>query len=493
MKSIFSTLLLILYLSFLSCEKKINFPNDTTQGSFIQFHISGIPIEKVHMYALVTATKENGDTIFSNRKITVVYEQGKYLTQALPINATELTIIKFLVFDSNDSIYVVNPKAGSTNEKLVPKALPIKLPIQANSTNQFSIPVTVVTPFEDATSYGYHPTDFAANSVIALSFYLSIKVGNVWYDSLPGLLHIKAITNNGQIWSREIDLSEGLTRINVPTGIKEYQLNIEKWGSVIQKQLTENMIHPEKIIALIAEKNTRFLVSETIAIDNGSGYIPDSKKIFFYDNNNRIEKTLYYQRSTSQQEMPLVFQSVFTFHSGNRWDSILRYNASGQQIGYLSRLLNNEKVISAYEKSYDYFTTADFSYYPIADCDEIHGNYRFSNGNWLQYKMIFKKGNNIQDKANTSTGSIESGDYSYDTNINPFHQLDHDDIFLSAHSKNNIISSKKVYVGSFPSVVPYHYKYSYTDDGYPSEVIISYKGYTSQKHSYRIKKTYQYR
>lgn len=493
MKNILSSFLLIGYLLFLGCGKKINIPNDITQGSFAQFQISGIPNEKANMYAIITATKENGDTIFSNRKVNITREHGKYLTQSLSINAKELTVLKFLVFDSNDSIYVVSPKAGSRNEKLVPKALPIKFTIQENSSNQLHIPVTVVASSESAASYGYHQTEFGANSAITLSFYLSIKVGQIWYDSLPGLLYIKAITNDNQIWSREIHLSEGLTRINVPKGVKEYQLNIEKWGSVIQQQLTESTIHSGDIIHLTAEKNIRYLLSESVAIDNGTGYVLDSKKVFVYDDNNRIAKTLYYQRSAIQQGMPLVFQSNFRFHSGNRWDSILRYNASGELIGYLSRTFDNNKVIAAYERSYDYYTNADYSYQSLNDRNEIHANYRFSNGNTLQYRMLYKKDNNIQDKATNSTGSIESGNYLYDSNVNPFYHLDYDNIFLSAHSKNNIINSSKIYVGSFPSVVPYHYKYSYTDDGYPSEVVISYKGYTSQKHSYRIKKTYQYR
>ncbi|WP_353548836.1 hypothetical protein [Sediminibacterium sp. KACHI17] len=493
MTKIIASLLPILLLVFLGCGKKINLPNELEKETSVRFHLSGIPSERNEMYVLVTAVKENGDTIFSNRKISVMNEQGRYTTKALPVNASELVITKFLVFYSADSIYLANPKTGSIKEKSVSKALPIKFNIQKNSENQLSVPVTAVDPSENAAAYGYHQTEFGSYSTIPLLFHLSVKVGKIWYDSLPGLLTIRARYTDGQIWTREIQLSEGLTRINIPSGLKEYELDIEKWGVIMHKKLNENTIHSGDHIHLTAEKEARYLISESVFIDNGAGYIPDSKKYFFYDTYDRIEKTLYYQRSASQQEMALTFQSNFRYHSGNKWDTILRYNAAGELVGYLSRTFNNDKVISAQEKNYDYYTNADYSYHTSADRNEVNATYRFSNGNSLDYKMYFKKGNNIQDKATSSTGSIESGNYLYDTNINPFYQLDFDDLFLSGHSKNNVISSSKLYFGSFPAVVPYHVKYSYTEDGYPSEVIISYKGYTSQKHSFRMKKIYQYR
>lgn len=493
MKSIIPSLLLTVVISFFGCGKKVNIPNEMEQSTRVQFHISGIPLGQVNLYALVTAIKQNGDTAFNNRRIQVAYDQTKYLTEAIQINTENLTITKFLILDTNDSVYFVNPKSGSPKANLVPKALPIKFNIQKNTTNLLTLPVTSVHASENGTSYGYLDSDFGLNQSIALSFCLSIKVGQAWYDSIPGLLHITGIDHDNQPWVREIYLSKGITRINIPAGLKQYHFKVEKWGVTIEKKFLLNNIHSGDTIHLTSERALRYLVAESVFIDNGTGYIPDSKKTFAYDQNNKLIKTLYYQRSTNQQAMPLMLQNEFRFHSNSRWDSLLRYDASGQLIGFTSRVIDNGKVVSMHEKSYDHLTTANYLYSSITDQTEINANYHFINGNTLQYKMLFKKGNNAQDKAISSTGGIESGHYAYDDNINPFHQLDYDNIFLSNHSKNNIVSSTKIYSGSFPAVVPYQFTYSYTDDGYPSEVIISYKGYTSQKHSYRIKKLYQYR
>ena len=50
----------------------------------------------------------------------------------------------------------------------------------------------------------------------------------------------------------------------------------------------------------------------------------------------------------------------------------------------------------------------------------------------------------------------------------------------------------KGYAGGSPTVIPYRYEYVYDDDGYPKESYVSYKGYSSQQHLYRIKKVFRY-
>jgi hypothetical protein len=98
----------------------------------------------------------------------------------------------------------------------------------------------------------------------------------------------------------------------------------------------------------------------------------------------------------------------------------------------------------------------------------------------------------VADFAQTSTGGTESGVYEYDDHINPKHQLGWQDLYFTNESRNNLVKEQKNYGGSIPSVVPYRFEYVYDADGYPTAVYISYRGYTSKEHRYRIKKEYIY-
>ena len=66
------------------------------------------------------------------------------------------------------------------------------------------------------------------------------------------------------------------------------------------------------------------------------------------------------------------------------------------------------------------------------------------------------------------------------------------DIFLSKSSKNNMISQQKGYAGGFPVAEPYKFEYTYDADGYPVELVKSYKSYTTGEHLYKTKTVYTY-
>lgn len=48
----------------------------------------------------------------------------------------------------------------------------------------------------------------------------------------------------------------------------------------------------------------------------------------------------------------------------------------------------------------------------------------------MNYKIIARNGNRISDQAQSSTGGSEGGNYEYDDNINPKHQLGWDDLYF---------------------------------------------------------------
>ena len=106
--------------------------------------------------------------------------------------------------------------------------------------------------------------------------------------------------------------------------------------------------------------------------------------------------------------------------------------------------------------------------------------------------MKIKRGNKVEDAATTSLNKSESGVYGYDFNINPFAHMNMPNLFLSNISKNNMVSHQKSYLGSIPSAEPYKFEYTYDAEGYPTELIKSYKSYTTGEHLYETKTVYTY-
>jgi len=150
------------------------------------------------------------------------------------------------------------------------------------------------------------------------------------------------------------------------------------------------------------------------------------------------------------------------------------------------------KINSMHQQLYDVETFASVQYAAGTGHTGITIDYLYSNGQALEYKMKIKGGNKIEEHAIPSTGGSEGGTYKYDYNINPFTHMNMPNIFLSNLSKNNVVEEHKNYVGSFPSVIVDKIEYSYDAEGYPTEVIKYYKGYTSGNHLFKIKTVYAY-
>jgi hypothetical protein len=119
-------------------------------------------------------------------------------------------------------------------------------------------------------------------------------------------------------------------------------------------------------------------------------------------------------------------------------------------------------------------------------------DYLFSNGHAMEYKMKIRGGNKVEDAAITSTGGTEGGTYSYDFNINPFAHMNMPNIYLSNLSRNNLVSQQKGFGGNIPSGVPYKWTYQYDTEGYPVEVVRSYKSHVTGEHLYTTKTVYTY-
>ncbi|HQS52677.1 MAG TPA: hypothetical protein PLN99_12360, partial [Daejeonella sp.] len=217
--------------------------------------------------------------------------------------------------------------------------------------------------------------------------------------------------------------------------------------------------------------------------------IKRSRQISFAAALNKIE---YYDKLPQFSDLRLAWSKVYVY-TNNKLSKINYINDQGSQVGYLELTYNTEgtKIIKMKEVNYDQVTNAQVEYQFLPGYARINFKYTFSNGNTMDYIQKVIGGNRTEDSA-SSPGGGESGLYQYDFNINPLAHMNIPNIFLSNLTKNNLVNQKKTYSGSIPSAEPYKFEYSYDDEGYPKELIRSFKNYLNGEHLFKIKTVYTY-
>lgn len=463
---------------------------DTT--AYLQLTAQNIAESESGMYAIISLVDPSGDTAVNNRKIAITRKNQQYLTEQVPLKRGNYSLVKFIVVKASDTALYAVPQKQSSKSSLVTNPLPVTMEVKDKGLNAGSIHVVPVSSADMPTQYGYTISDFGFVPYFHLSTYLQMKVGEVIYDSLPGILKVEAVDAQGVKWIREQSLKAGATIIHVPANYQSYNLHISKWNTIINKHFTQHDLQNGMQVKLYGEKVFKKILQEQVFVENGYDMIPENRSVFFYNTNGTLKEIRFYQRSLTISGLPLNYVYQFQYSQSHAWDTMFRYDAQQALTGYTSMDRSGSKITAMYQKSYDQQTGVAVSYSAVPSYDLIQGDYVFHNGNTLRYSMKFHNGNKVQDQAQSSTGGAESSTYGYDHEINPYHQLGYDDLFFTNASKNNITSVHKGYSGNIPSVVPYKYEYLYDADGYPKELFISYKGYTSQQHLYRIKKVFMY-
>ena len=478
------------------CRKPVEplpvIPDIVDSSSYLQLTFNGMSQNLGTMYAILSITKQNGDSVFTNRKVAITQSNQQYISEKIKLGKNSYKLSKLVVVKSSDTAKFATPQIQSAKSELVNVSLPLPVNITAAGVHAVQISVLPVSISEDPSSFGYTTADFGFEAYFTLQAHLQMKVGDVGYDSLPGLLKLEAVKSNGDRWLREVELRKGITRLQIPQEYDNYTFSITKWNTSIQKQFSRIELNNNMIVSLAGTRSAKRLVEESVFIENSVSLTADSRTEYFYNQSGNLQSIRYYQRSLQVQGLPLTFVYNFHYTQINAWDTVFRYNASQQLTGYTSIVRNNNGIHSMFNKSYDQHTGAAVTYGMVNGNKEILVDYLFSNNNSMQYKLKFQHGNKVEDRAQTSTGGVESGTYSYDDAVNPYHQMGYDDLYFTNASKNNLLSMSKGYAGGFPTVIPYRYEYVYDEDGYPKESYVSYKGYSSQQHLYRIKKVFRY-
>lgn len=473
-------------------EDAVPVPGSVDQTTYLQLSASGVQLGQGQLYALVSVNNEQGQEVVSNKRVTLDYIQGTYKTDRITLAKGSYVLSKFIVTTASDTAVYAAPKANSAKAALVTKPVSIPVSITETGVTAASVQVLKVETTDSPASFGYTVDDFGKLAFRELTVKLMITVGQVVYDSLPGKLVVDASNTGGQHWIREIELQEGVTQVRVPEQYETFSFQVAKWNTTAQKTLSKSELGTTTQLNLTALRQPKLLVEESSFIENAAGLIPDTRTEYLYNVNNRLSGIHFYQKQLQSSNLLLTDQYQFLY-SGTQLDTIKRLNPANSALtGFSGFTYAAGKIATVSNSSYDQSTHVLFDYSKFNTHQLISANYLFHNGNSMTYTMQFRNGNLVSDKAISSTGSGESGEYHYDNYINPKNQLGYPDIFLSNSSKNNRLLELKIYGGGFPSVVPYKTEYIYNADGYPVEQYVSYKGYTSQQHVYRIKKVYRY-
>lgn len=480
----------------LSCQKDTkeatdSLPDQGDPRSFIQFAIQGMPQAADTWFALLSIDASSAANSIQNKKIKLSLESGKWVTDKLELPKGDYQLSKFIVVNASDTAKFATPRTVTTRSGEVAQALNLAFSLTNKGVKQQVVAVLPVAENADPADFGYEAIDFGFEETMLVRAILSIRVGEVGYDSLPGSLIVKATSITGKEWLRELPMQRGMNKLRIPANYQTYRFSMNQWDVQVQKDLAGQELQNNMLIELKGNRIPKLLLEQHTYIENAGGLIPDSRTEYYYNQWGKLREVKNFQRSTQVSGLHLTNKYQFKYLNASL-DSILRFDGSGQSTGYTSFEYVGDRISHIANQSYDQFTGAALAYNLAEGKGQVTADYIFHNGNAMNYLMNFDRGNKVSDQAFSSTGAAESGVYEYDDYINPFHQLGWPDLFLSNLSKNNRAGEQKNYSGSIPQNVPYKYEYTYDADGYPSLVYISYKGFNSQQHLFRIKKVFIY-
>jgi hypothetical protein len=447
------------------------------------------------IFAIVSVEDENNAEVISNKKLTVSYA-NKYLTEKIELEDGNYRVTKFILVDENGVIRFATPRINSEKASQVQKPLNLGVELEDAVSLDQAVEVVKVAAQDKAESFGYPAGTFGQfnnESYVKVKLQALVTIGDINYDSIPAAFKITSWNAAGEKFEKDTLLSAGAKEVFLPSSHVRFNFKVTKWGITDEMTLNRDQVTEQTTYTLGGSKAAKKLkLEETFAMINGV-YKPDSKSIYSYHANGNLAKIDYYQKLPQFQDLQLVTRDQY-FYDGNKLDKIERFEGDGDKVGFTEFSYNAQgtKVTNIRQRSYDQETGAAVEYsYPPGQA-QITIDYLYSNGNSMEYKMKFIGGNKVEDVAVSSRGGGESGRYKYDFNINPFAHLNMPNMFLSNLSRNNLIDQEKSYSGSIPSMEPFIFQYSYDDDGYPVQLLKSYKGYQSGETLLKTKTIYSY-
>lgn len=331
-----------------------------------------------------------------------------------------------------------------------------------------------------------------ADSLFAVNIYTKMEVGTIVYDSIRTNLSITSWDKNNVPYTKEVEVGYGKSKVYLPKTHTKFQFKFQKWGANSIQSFTKEQIKEGDVINFTGTANLKRLNSEESTIDAGGIVRPYAKTLYAYNEAGQLKQIDYYTADASTNVLKFNAKAVYLYEAG-RLAKVQYFEADDKVFGNATLTYNTlGKIETITEKKYDQTVSAKFKYSTLKGVETITGEYTFDNGNKMAYNIKYKNGNIVEDVATSSTSGAENGTYQYDDNINPYAQMNLYSLFQTNLSRNNNVKQDKTFVGSIPSNVPYKSNYQYDANGYPTELVKSYKTYPTNNHLFKINTVYKY-
>lgn len=319
-----------------------------------------------------------------------------------------------------------------------------------------------------------------------------IGIGSIVYDSIPATLFITSWDSNNVVHEKQVSLKPGTNPIALNKSHLRYNFKLTQWGITGQRAFTKAEVAEGSLITLGGSREARKLKLEEKFLLAAGEYRPDGKSVYSYNTDGTLNQIEFYQKRPQHADLKLYYTDRYHYISG-KLEKISRFDQDLKEVGVTNFFFQEGgRISNMQEKIYDRETGASVDYAYENGNGSIQINYLFSNGHAMEYNMTFKGGNKVQEEARTSTGGGEGGTFTYDFNINPFAHMNMPNMYLSNMSINNMTGQQKSYGGNIPSTIPYKYEYRYDDEGYPVELIRSFKSPATNTELYKIKTVFTY-
>lgn len=316
----------------------------------------------------------------------------------------------------------------------------------------------------------------------------AVKVGNLLYDSIPATLTITAWDSLQAPHESGLTLEAGVNTVNLPQGVR-YRLQISHWGVTADTLINTADLAAQAQLTITASKAPKFITKEEQYIRGTGDWQPQGRIEYDYISPGMLSNVFYYGKSTLKPGLVLTREDMFAYRNG-RLNRINHYGQEGDLETWYAITYGANGNIEGIRESSPSGNGTNATVEQLAG--KVKFFYEYVNGNTMNYTQTYRNGNLVEDAAYSSRGGSETSKYQYDLYINPFAQLNYPDMFLGRRSINNRIGEQKNYGGNIPMSVPYQFDYTYDADGYPTQLIVSYKGFTSNEHLFMIKTVYSY-
>ena len=345
---------------------------------------------------------------------------------------------------------------------------------------------------EDSTGNPRNPPAPPVQTQFAVSLKAFVEVGSVMYDSIPANITVTSWDSANIAYTQELDLEPGANQVKLEKKYPKFRFRLHTWGVDKTMDYTREQLQEGLPVVIGGKREPKTLRGESTWLLIQGEYRIQSRIDYHYNGNGSLNTIDYHQKKPQSADL-LHYWTDHFYYNGSQVTRITRHDENNKPVIFTdftytgSGFLLNIEQDSYGNKTYAYVQQGADTEHEIVEVDFL-----FDNGQAMTSSMKFKNGNKVSETATSSTGAGEGGTFQYDHHINPYHQLNWPDMYFRNSSKNNPLTVDKGYSGAIPSVVIYKTVYTYDNDGYPMQVIKSYKSGGTGEHLYDRKTLYFY-